>query len=362
LNHGRVIHPAGQLVARTGTRRIVLDFSRLRNGEIVAAVGGLALFSFMFFDWFGGGVEIAATTQDVPGIGEVPSGTTVEESGLSAWDALSDFSGFLIALSAVSGVALGGLAASGQRLNLGGIPRGAGTAALGSLAVLLILWRFLANPGDLKIGIFLGLAAAVAVAVGALMALREDGFEPLVKVAGGRTRAAAASAPAATPTPMPVSAPAGGSTKARSSGGSSAGRSRSSGESATKTRSRGSTAKSRSSGGGAAKSRSRSGGAAKSRSGGSRSRGSASKSSSSGPRKTKSRSGGRKTTTKRSSTASRSRSSGSSRLKTSSRSKSPSRSKTSSRSKSSGSTSRSKSGGSRSRSSGARRRSSGGRK
>ena len=195
-----------------------MDFSRLRTGEIVAAVGGLALFIFMFFHWFGGGVEISTGgTQDVPGIGEVPNAPSVEETGVSGWDALSDFSGFLIALSAVSGVALGGLAASGQRLNLGGVPRGAGTATLGSLAVLLILWRFFANPGDLKIGIFLGLAAAIAVAVGALMALREEGFEPLVKVPGVRTRAASASAPAATPTPRPATAPSGGKNPAKKS-------------------------------------------------------------------------------------------------------------------------------------------------
>jgi hypothetical protein len=169
-----------------------LDFSRLRSGEIVAVVGGVALFIFMFFDWFGGGVEITTGgTQEVPGIGEVPTGVpSVEETGVSGWDALEDFSGFLIALAAVSGVALGGLAAAGRRLNLGGVQRGAGTAALGSLAVLLILWRFFANPGDLKIGIFLGLAAAITIAIGALIALLEEGFEPLVKVPGGRTKAA----------------------------------------------------------------------------------------------------------------------------------------------------------------------------
>ncbi|MGH2983422.1 MAG: hypothetical protein ACRDK5_04080, partial [Solirubrobacterales bacterium] len=251
-----------------------MDFSRLRNGEIVAAVGGLALFIFMFFHWFGGGVEISTGgTQNVPGVGEVPNAPSVEETGVSAWDALPDFSGFLIALAAVSGVALGGLAASGQRLNLGGVPRGAGTAALGSLAVLLILWRFFANPGDLKIGIFLGLAAAIAVAVGALMALREEGFEPLVKVTGGRTKAASTSAPAATPAPRPATAP---------SGGSGSDGSRSSGSTATKSRSSGGTA-------------------------------------------TKSRSGGRKTAAKKSTTP-RSKSSGSSRTKSSASSKSKAKS------------------------------------
>jgi hypothetical protein len=294
-----------------------LDFSRLRNGEIVAAISGLALFIFMFFHWFGGGIEISTGgTQDVPGIGEIPSEPSVEETGVSGWDALQDFSGFLIALAAVSGVTLGTLAAAGQRINLP-FQRGVGTLVLGKLAVLLILWRMLANPGDLEIGIFLGLIAAAGIAIGAWMALREDGFEPLLKVPGGRTKVASASAPAATPTPRPATAPSGGS----SSSGSAATKSRSGGSAAKKSRSSGSTA---------TKSRASGSKATKSRSGGSTAK--------------KSRSGGSKTTTKRS-TASRAKSSGSSRSKSSG----------SSRSKSSGSRSGSKSSGTRKRSSGGRK-------
>jgi hypothetical protein len=298
-----------------------LDFSRLRTGEIVAAVGGIALFVFMFFDWFGGGVEVTTGgTQEVPGIGEVPTGAPeVSETGVSAWDGLQDFSGFLIALAAVSGVTMAGLAMAGQRLNLP-FQRGVGTLTLANLAILLILWRMLANPGDLEIGIFLGLIAAVAIAIGAWIALREDGFEPLVKVPGGRTRAASASAPAATPTPRPATAP---------SGGSSSGGSRSSGSTATKSRSAGGKSAAKKS-------------AAK-------------------------KSAAKKSPAKKS-TTSRSKTSGSSRSKSSGSSKpkpKPKSSGSSARSKSSRSSARSKSSSSKSRSSrssGTRKRSSGGRK
>jgi hypothetical protein len=164
-----------------------LDSSRLRTGELVAGIGGVALFLFLFFDWFGGG-----------GFG----------GSLDGWDGLgSDFSGFIVALTSVAGVALALLAASGQRVNIP-LPRGGVTALLGSLSVAIILWRFFANPGDLKVGIFLGLAAAVAIAVGAIMALREDGIEPLIAVRGGRTRAASASAPTAEAPAAPPAAPA----------------------------------------------------------------------------------------------------------------------------------------------------------
>src|SRR4051794_13628631 len=176
-----------------------LDSSRLRTGEIVAGIAGLALFVFLFFDWFGGGAEVS---------GSLVNGTaTLSHPGISGWDALTDLPGFLIIMSGVAGIALAYLAASGQRVNIP-VRRGAITASLGALAVLLILWRMFAGSPTLKIGVFLGLAAAVAITAGALIALAEDGFQPLVAVAGGRTRAVSASAPAATPAPPPVAVPA----------------------------------------------------------------------------------------------------------------------------------------------------------
>lgn len=275
-----------------------MDFSRLRQGEIVAAIGGIALFVFMFFDWFGGGAASVEVTEEVPGLGEVPTGVEVEEEGLSAWDALQDFSGFLIALAAVSGIALGALAATGRRVNLGGLPRGCGTAALGSLAVALILWRLLANPGDLEIGIFLGLAAAIAIAAGAVMALREGGFEPLLPVggAGAPTATMRASAPASSP-PAPAAGTraattrrktsrAGGGTSSRSGGGrKTGGRSTAKKGSSTRSKSRGSSTRSKSRSSSGRSSSSRSSATAK-RSGGSRR--------SSGGRSSGGRSSGRK--------------------------------------------------------------------
>jgi hypothetical protein len=267
-----------------------MDFSRLRTGEIIAAAGGLALFVFLFFDWYGGSANF-----DVD---------TLEETGISGWDALVDLPGFLIMLAGVSGIALAPLAASGQRLNLP-MPRGAGTAALGSLAVALILWRMVAGSPTLKIGIFLGLAAAVAIAVGAIMALREDGIEPLVSVPGGRTRAVStsASAPAATavatpPQSRPAASVSSGST--RSSGGSA--KARSSAGGSTKTKSRSGSTKTKSRSGAGKTTTSRSVGAQKTTT---RARSSGSS--------TKSRSGSRKRSSGSRSSRSTSRSSGTSR-------------------------------------------------
>jgi hypothetical protein len=181
-----------------------LDSSRLRTGEIVAGIGGLAMFVSLFFDWLGGGAELTGSAGNLE----------LTRSGISGWNALTDLPGFLIILSGVSGIALACLAAAGQRLNIP-LRRGAFTAALGALAVLLILWRMVAGTPTLKVGIFLGLAAAIAITVGALMALAEDGFEVFVALPGGRTRTAAASAPPATPSP-PTAAAASATTATRS--------------------------------------------------------------------------------------------------------------------------------------------------
>jgi hypothetical protein len=254
-----------------------LDSSRLRTGEIVAGIAGIALFVFLFFDWFAAGEE------------------GFDTGGVSGWDGLgTDVSGFIVFLAAVAGPALALLAMSGQRFNVPA-PRGAGTAALGLLTVAIIVWRIFANPGDLKVGLFLGLAAAIALAAGALLALREDGIEALVSVPGGRTRAASASAPPATPTPPPVAK------QARRSGGSSS------------SRTRRSTAKKPAAKKPAARSGSRTGAkSGRSKAGGSRSTSSRSRSSS-----TKSRSS--KSSRSRSSSSSKSSGSRSSSAKRSSR-------------------------------------------
>lgn len=188
-----------------------MDASRLRTGEIVAGIGGAALFVFLFFDWFSGAPELS---------GNVATGATISRPGVSGWDALTDLPGFLIMLSGVAGLALLYLGATGQRINIP-MRRGAITALLGVLAVLLILWRMVVGSPTVKIGIFLGLGAAIAITVGALMALREDGFEPLVAVAGGRGRTASAGAPAGTPAPPTEEAPA--STRTGSAGSGSGG-------------------------------------------------------------------------------------------------------------------------------------------
>jgi hypothetical protein len=151
-----------------------MELDRLSPGEKISAVSAILLFIFMFFDWFG--VEVS----NVPGF----SGT-VGGAGGSAWDALDVIPIFLmIAIVAAIGVAVIRLTDADLEppISLNAI-----VAALGGLAVLLILYRIVDPPGGgtfggvsvditLKFGIFLGLIAAAGIAYGGYSAMREEGL------------------------------------------------------------------------------------------------------------------------------------------------------------------------------------------
>lgn len=147
---------------------------KLSPGEKVAGVSAILLFVFMFFDWFG--VKVSG----VPGF----SGDITGSGGGSAWDALDVIPLFLmLAIVVAIGVAVIRLTDADLEppVSLNSI-----VAALGGLAVLLILYRIVFPPdfgsfggvtvdATLKFGIFLGLIAAAGIAYGGYSAMREEG-------------------------------------------------------------------------------------------------------------------------------------------------------------------------------------------
>jgi hypothetical protein len=146
-----------------------MEIDKLSTGEKISAASAILLFIFMFFDWFGAKVE---------------GFTGALEAGGSAWDALDVIPIFLmIAIIAAIGVAVVRLTDADLEpaVSLNTI-----VAALGALAVILILYRIVNPPGDdsiagvsiditLKIGIFLSLASAIGIAYGGYSAMREEG-------------------------------------------------------------------------------------------------------------------------------------------------------------------------------------------
>jgi hypothetical protein len=127
-----------------------MDLSRLRTGEWVAAASGVALLVSLFLPWYG------------------PDSAT-------AWESLSVID-VLLAFVAATGVLLAIVTAT-QRVAAIPIALSAlvGLAAL--VGVLLVLFRMLDVPDGAsgrEWALWLGLAGAAGIAVGSVMAMREE--------------------------------------------------------------------------------------------------------------------------------------------------------------------------------------------
>jgi hypothetical protein len=146
--------------------------TKLSRGERASAISAILLFAFMFLDWFG------AKVSGVPGF-------TGSAGGGNAWQTLDAIPVFLmLAIVCALGVAVVRLTDADLEpaVSLNAI-----VAALGALAVLLIVFRILDPPSvgslggvpvdvTLKLGVFLGLAAAAGIAYGGWSAMREEGL------------------------------------------------------------------------------------------------------------------------------------------------------------------------------------------
>jgi hypothetical protein len=153
-----------------------MDFDRLRPGEQIAGISGLALILIMFiFSWFG-----------VEGIDE----------GANAWESFSVIDLILFLVAAVA-IALAVATAAGEQVNLP-VALSAITAGLGILAVVLVLFRIISPPdfgvesfaielpggGQVEtpeidttreIGVWLGLIASLGIAYGGWRAMQDEG-------------------------------------------------------------------------------------------------------------------------------------------------------------------------------------------
>jgi len=149
--------------------------SRMRSADRIVAAGALALLLFMFlFSWFG--LSIAGT---LPGSDVNDSGTS-----LTGWEAFTN-SRWVWLLTVL--VALASVAArtTGRRLPKSLQP-GSVVALLGGVSALLIGYRILHHPAasagfggfhvsyGIRIGAWLGFAAALAIAGGGYLQLRDE--------------------------------------------------------------------------------------------------------------------------------------------------------------------------------------------
>jgi hypothetical protein len=151
---------------------------RLRAGEAIAGASALVLLVVMFLPWYD-----VADANTFSGTGILPLLSVVQGGGRNGWQTLDGISLFVaIAIIAALGVVAMRLAGSTWKPI---IAPGAGVTVLGSLATFLILFRILAPPSlgyeDLPVDVtptlpaFIGLAAALGIAVGGYRAMMAEG-------------------------------------------------------------------------------------------------------------------------------------------------------------------------------------------
>jgi hypothetical protein len=150
-----------------------MDLSKLRRGEMIAAVGGIVLLIALFFlDWYAVGVNLSTPFGDVSG------------SGLEfgAWDG-QGFTGtianLVILAAAIAAVALAVLTATARTVALP-MAASALTAGLGIAAFVMVFLRMVFQPGaneviELRFGIWLALISTAVIAYGGWESMREEG-------------------------------------------------------------------------------------------------------------------------------------------------------------------------------------------
>ena len=150
-----------------------MDLSKLRGGELIAAIGGIVLlFSLFFLNWY----SVASVSVDTP------LGRFSVSGDLGAWDA-EGFLGIIANLVMLAaGVVAVGLAVATASSRTVAIPvaTSALTAGLGLAAIAMVLGRMLFEPGpngvvSLQPGIFIALAGALAIAYGGWQSIQEEG-------------------------------------------------------------------------------------------------------------------------------------------------------------------------------------------
>jgi hypothetical protein len=147
---------------------------KLSPGEKIAGGSAVALFIFMFLNWFGA---------EVSGVGGF-SGSVSGEAG-NAWDTL-DFIPIVLLITVIAALVMVGLRLADSAYEPP-VPMSTIVTVLGVISVLLIVFRIIDPPtfanfggvsvdATLSVGIFLGLIAAGGIAYGGYSTMREEGI------------------------------------------------------------------------------------------------------------------------------------------------------------------------------------------
>lgn len=183
-----------------------MDLSKLRRGELIAAVGGIVMLVAMFFlDWYAVDVNIGTPFGDIGGSG----------AGFGPWDG-QGFTGtvadLVILAAAIAAIGLAAVTATSRTVALP-VAASALTAGLGIGAVVMVLLRMVFQPGpnefiELRFGIWLALISSAVIAYGGWEAMKEEGtsFEDARDQLRDRAQSGQPAGPSA-PTDRPTDRP-----------------------------------------------------------------------------------------------------------------------------------------------------------
>ena len=141
-----------------------MDLRRLGAGEWLAAASGVALLVSLFLPWYSGALCV-----QFDGSGDLSCSTSTGWESLAAID-------ILLAFVAASGVLLAIVTAM-QAVPAVPVAVSALISLFGSVGVILVLLRVLDIPdwaGGREWALWLGLAGAVGIVAGALLAMRDE--------------------------------------------------------------------------------------------------------------------------------------------------------------------------------------------
>jgi hypothetical protein len=137
-----------------------MDFNKiwnsLSNGGKIVGIAGIVLIINIFLPWYGFSA------------GGFSSSINAFDAGFLAWG------GSVFAIAGAVFVLIGEVGES--KVNLGGLQGPQIGLLLAGLGAVLVVLRFLTETDLTKFGLFIGILASIAVAVGGYMSVKESGI------------------------------------------------------------------------------------------------------------------------------------------------------------------------------------------
>jgi hypothetical protein len=150
-----------------------VDLRRLRAGEWLAALSGIALLASLFLPWYGPGGPQGFFC--IAGYGNTIARGGFACGNVSGWESLTAID-VLLAFVAASGVLLA-IVTANQRVPAVPVALSALVALFGAVGFVLVLIRALDLPNwthEREWGLWLALAGAAGIVAGSVLSMREE--------------------------------------------------------------------------------------------------------------------------------------------------------------------------------------------